>query len=344
MRWIKNISLSIVSILMLVIILEALMRFFPVNQVTRTQPLTRNARPFEVSAHKNGSVVHSKEWNFINARIRRTNNLGFFSDFDYDNSFNGVAVIGDSFVEAVQVNFDETFHQVLSKFIDQPVYNFAISGSPLSQYEAYLSQICDMYDINKVVILIIDNDFDESFFRLRLRRGFFHYNDKSELLPTPNEIGAIRYLANSSSLIKYIYFNLNAGSVLQFYVSDGAPSRQSDTSKVKKDYIAHRQAADIFLARVGNYCVLNRDIIFVVDGPRVGEQGVYGLNDNRPLYLKYFIERAKKLGFKVIDLNNVFYADYKLNGRRFEFPFDEHWNSYGHQKVAEAIYNSGFLN
>ena len=45
---------------------------------------------------------------------------------------------------------------------------------------------------------------------------------------------------------------------------------------------------------------------------------------------------AGKRGFVVIDMQPVFEAAYRRDGRRFEFPTDTHWNGHAHGLLAEA--------
>ena len=52
-----------------------------------------------------------------------------------------------------------------------------------------------------------------------------------------------------------------------------------------------------------------------------------------------FEEKAKKNGFKVIDMDPIFRQDYSLRKKRFNSKHDGHWNEYGHEKVSDEIIN-----
>ena len=52
------------------------------------------------------------------------------------------------------------------------------------------------------------------------------------------------------------------------------------------------------------------------------------------------IKDARSRGFKVVDLEPVFIADYDLHHERFENPTDNHWNEHGHAVVAAAVLNA----
>ena len=56
------------------------------------------------------TATWSKGWNFSIVNTIHSNNYGFICDFDYDRDVDSplLAVIGDSYVEAVMVPFQET--------------------------------------------------------------------------------------------------------------------------------------------------------------------------------------------------------------------------------------------
>jgi hypothetical protein len=51
----------------------------------------------------------------------------------------------------------------------------------------------------------------------------------------------------------------------------------------------------------------------------------------------YVHEQAISRGITVIDMHEVFIERFALEGKRFEFPTDSHWNGEGHRAVADAI-------
>ena len=76
--------------------------------------------------------------------------------------------IGDSFVEAVQVQNSDAFHGILNNYkskSDQNIYStiLAASGNALPQYLTHLSFANKNMEIKDSIILIsiIGNDFDE---------------------------------------------------------------------------------------------------------------------------------------------------------------------------------------
>ena len=347
MNLIRNFITIIISLFLTLIFLEILLSFMPVSSVIRSNELKNNSNPFDVSSKKNEVLSFSKKFNFINTVHRNTNNLGFFSDFDYVEGEKIVAVIGDSYVEAIQVAFKDTFHQKINSISNHPVYNFAISGSPLSQYEAYFKEVCIRYDVQKLIIAIISNDFSQSLEEKKIRDGFFHYDDDYayKLKATPYKLSLIRKIANSSNIIRYIYFNLGYAEEIIvllnnfFDFNKSYKTIEETKSLATNDDLYHKIAIDIFLNNISKYCLTEQDILFVVDGSR---PELYNNQKNWHIS-EYFIEEARNKKFNVINMYDYFKKDYVLNKKLFEFNYDKHWNQYGHDTVFNAINNSEYL-
>lgn len=327
MNPLENLPVVIISTCVALIGLELTLSLFPVTEVSRTKPLTEKSTPFEVSAEANSEFTFSRGRDFRNSRIRHTNSLGFFSDFDYQIGEKDIIVIGDSYVEAAAVDFEKTFHQILSKALREKIYNFGISGAPLSQYEAYLSEACQKFLPKKVIIPIIANDFSESLYEHRRGAGFFHYHENGILKPTPRKISLLRRALSRSSLIRYWYFHLGGAQILS--------STHNGTEKMKREKAIHKIAATYFLDNIKNYCVDAKNIIFLVDANR-SQDGIYG--DNKRLeHMSGFISKSQRLGYTVIDLTPSMKREFLKTGLRYEFPYDGHWNSQGHKFVAKQI-------
>ncbi len=90
-------------------------------------------------------VVYSRDWNLSGVNRVRVNQQGFVNKYDYDADppTPVLAVIGDSYVEAMMVPHEETLfgrleNDARSQYGDAfRVYSFAASGAQLSQYLVY---------------------------------------------------------------------------------------------------------------------------------------------------------------------------------------------------------------
>jgi len=238
----------------------------------------------------------------------------------------------------MQVDFEQTFHQRAAAALDEPFYPLAISGNPLSQYEAYTQQACETFNIKKAVYLIIRNDFDESLYEHRRRSGFFHYRKTEtgvELKPTPYKLGFARSMITRSNLARYLYFNLKMGALLRSQKQEViAPEELLKASQAQLD--ANIKAIDIFLDRIDDYCLDQQNIIFMVKADNHEFQGGEpwpNLKESRD----YFISRARESGYQIVDLQAPFKAHYEKNAERFDHEHDAHWNALGHELAAQAL-------
>ena len=177
---------SVCSVLVVIIVAEIVLRFFPVEMSPRTVAL--NASNPVLRAPPNTRFSHSFGWAFRHPNSGRTNNDGFFNDQDYhrDGPRPLLAVIGDSYIEAKMVPYEATVQGRLAKALKPAgrVYSFAMSGAPLSQYLAWLSYARDAYTPDAAIITVVGNDFDESHSKYATREGFYHY--------TEDKAGALR--------------------------------------------------------------------------------------------------------------------------------------------------------
>ena len=163
--------------------------------------------------------------------VKKTNDIGQFTSVDFKDLINQdakssfrIISIGDSYVEALQVNNDESFHGILNSFstIDgKKVRSSSIGkgGDAFSQYllnVQYVSQRTDMDDLS-IVIPVISNDFDNSIYGYRgnipgayfeAKEGktykFKYINYKRKL---PSKV--FNAILSNSSLSSYLYHHLN---------------------------------------------------------------------------------------------------------------------------------------
>ncbi len=342
-KWLNKFFLNLlaysVSFIIILLFLEIALRFLPVSNAIRTKPLNNNSNPFDASAEKFSSYDYSTNWFFNNPQTRKTNNLGFFSDFNYYDGFDGIVIIGDSQVESLQVPFEETFHQLLSLKLNKRIYNFGLSGAPLSQYQAYAQEVCKRYSPKKIYFLIIENDFIHSWKEHRIRDGWFHYNENNDLKPTEYKISLIRYIANKSSLIQYFYFNLSGGVYL-------IPFMRPANSNINKysRFDLEKKAISIFFKSLNSIsCISPNNTLFILDGNRLhldeDNKTVYSGGEKNIKSFQYFNKIAKKYNYEVLDLHEHIKKDYEKNLIKYDTIYDSHWSAYGHKKVSSFIFN-----
>lgn len=156
-----------------VLALEFILRLLPISDPA---PLaTKLDEPTFPHFEKNRDFVYSQGWIPEIYNRGRTNNFGFVNGKDYDPSDDRplLAVIGDSFIEALMVPFGQSVTGRLQQAAGDRarVYSFALSGAPLSQYLLWAKNACQMFKPDGLYISVVGNDFDESFVEYKRARG-----------------------------------------------------------------------------------------------------------------------------------------------------------------------------
>ena len=347
------------GILLALLSLEFVLRFLPVNEGARPQAVDHEhpVRTLEPSR----TFVWSADWNFAVVNTVRTNNLGFVHDQDYlpDQRTPLLALIGDSYVEALMVPFRDTVAGRLSSRSApaERVYSFGTSSSALSSYLAYAEYASRRFHPQAMVVLIIGNDFDESLLKYKNEPGHSYFAEDAQgalaLRRVDYQPSLWRRIIRRSALVRYVTLNTDLlnfslkwqhlpfgrpSNTLTFVGNTGAradPSRIADAQR----------AIDTFLAHVSEAAGLPpHRILFAIDGMRphiynpVTWQVATGSYFN--IMRQYFVEHARQGGFEVLDLQPRFADHFSRHHRPLEFATDNHWNSLGHAVAEEAIATS----
>ncbi len=337
------------------LIAEIVLRFLPVNEGLKVLPV--DAANQVMRFEKNRDFTWSKGGTFAITARKHSNNEGFLNDQNYDPALTTplLAVIGDSYVEAAQVNNAEAFHgRLAARAKDKSrVYSFGASGAQLPTYLAFADHARATYKPATMVFTIVGNDFDESLWRNRAVPGL-HYFDSEATATGPMPMKLLHYepslaknLGRTSALVRYTLLNLDldwrgieqrlfGGDAAQDFV--GNTSASTDPTRMTDS----KRAIDEFLRLLPEKTGLpaNR-ILFVIDGIRPALYAKDALLDAEDSFFslmrEHFMKAAATCGAEVIDLQPVFIAHHAAHGGRFEHNLDAHWNELGHKVVADAI-------
>ncbi len=285
------------------------------------------------------------------AQIRATwriNNAGWNSAVDYEplKRRPRIALIGDSYIEALQVDVEHSLAGELRRLIGAPaeVYAFGISGAPLSQYLHMARYAWSRYDPDIVVVNVVHNDFDESLCAVKRQPGVLCLEERGQEL---HEAAIRAYepdpktrLARHSSTVRFAVVNLQIMARVRNWLSAGG-AKASFNANIDPDQVGVRagriQRATEYLLRKFKEESHGRPVLFVMDAPRkdvyegtMGTSSVRWLND----MMKAECERHR---LPFIDLTEVFTRQFLIDHRRFESEFDWHWNEHGHQVAARAV-------
>lgn len=306
----------------------------------------------------------------ISAR-KKTNDLGQFSNINFesfkveDSNSKKVISIGDSFVEALQIPNEQTFHGRLNNYITESgkyliSTSIGSSGNAMPQYLTHLFYLNKNIDLKSSVVIftIVVNDFDASLEKFILQKGAYFSNENpfhigfKERLPN-NNIKLKRGLIASSALFRYLFFNIRFDKKLYSVLCKASlvncnkfetyGSNLLDSKKVvqKARFIKTKISSDVFLKYISilrNSKLEKKNTLFILDTDR---QNIYNSNSKKDYYFDlqrdYFMKEAKRIGFTVVDMDRIFRKHFKTNKKRFEFINDGHWNSMAHKIIAEEI-------
>ena len=338
-----------------VLVLELVLRWLPVHDATRRLPV--NAESPVLRYAPNRDLTWSKGWHFQMVNRVRINSEGFVNDLDYQSEGPRplVAVIGDSYVEALMVPFEETGHGRLARALDGRgrVYSFAISGAPLSQYLAYAEYANRKFRPDAFVFVVVGNDFDQSLSAYNLTPGYHYFESDAAGQPRLRRVdfrvGWLKRLARRSALARYLVINLELPALpakLRALAEGREVVADSWASAPEARVTRSKWAVDAFLDELPERSGRGAgEILFVLDGLRPHLYDEVALERARgsfaAILFRYFRSQALSRRYEVIDLGPVFLS--RRDGTRFESPHDTHWNAAAHELFFKAMRDSAVL-
>ncbi|HZR84612.1 MAG TPA: SGNH/GDSL hydrolase family protein, partial [Candidatus Binatia bacterium] len=307
-------------------------------------------RPNQTGTWRVGDDVHAMFR--INAQGYNSRHSVYMRD--RDPTRRRIAVIGDSYVAAFQVPWNRSFAEVLEDRLGADhteVFRFGVDGSPLAQYVYVLEHEVLAYRPDVVIVVLVHNDFLESFRRVagRYAKSFMVLDLAGDRIrepaPRPYDGGwadRIRRLAIS----RYFLYRqqLTASPLVQAIKQRlfGEPGAQRIEANVDMNEVqqAGRQitiATDYLFGRLADMSrSANFRLILVMDAPRtaadndVGNSGSNALNE-----LAARLARKHRLEF--VDLRAVFDRHRRDGYTEFAFATDGHWNERAHRMVGETL-------
>lgn len=335
-------------------IFELVFRFLPVNSGLGSQPVNAESPVFRFSPNRD--FTYSLGWNFALANRGHLNNDGFVNDRDYDASAPGplMAVIGDSYVEALMVPFADTLQGRLSRELGPRgrIYSFAASGAPLSQYLVWADYARKTYKPSAMAILVVGNDFDESLMAYKDAPGFHYYAPGKDGQLTLTRVdysrSTVREMAARSALVRYLIFNLQGPERLRLLLAgqqQGGGEYVGNTASGGGEarLAGSKAAVDAFLRDLPAASGLPADkVVLLLDGLRSVDALRPGVEDSYFMRMRaYFTAKAGEAGYEVIDLQPRFLSLSREKGTTFDFgAIDGHWNGEGHAVAAAALRQS----
>lgn len=369
--FLKNILLvTIPTLIILILLLELILSFF-MPLPSRPDTIYDQSTDILKFSSESGSGTYTKGKFFQIRADWHINNAGWNSLVDYEPETDKerIAIIGDSYVEALQVDVDKKYAHLMRNMLgpDTEVYSFGKSLYALPQYLHVSRHVAETYHPSTLIINVVHNDFEESLdgggndlrhqalmqlivnedSTITERPPYYHPYLQQRLNP-----GWFRSLMLKSRLQRYIrypdFLGIQPFRMAQAYFNQSNSKSEQNTPQYEanvnvEEVLEMREqielAVDYTIGKIREENP-NKRIIFVMDGPREGiyagndvsESGAYWLNN-------LMHEAAQKHNVEFINLAPLMQADYRENQTKFNSEVDWHWNEYGHQLVAETLYN-----
>jgi len=264
-----------------------------------------------------------------------------------------IAVVGDSYVEALQVPYDNSLAERLATTLGDrgkavEVYRFGIGGAPLSQYLQMVEHEVVGYRPDWVVVLIVHNDFDESyrfkpgrytssFLKLRVEDG----RVTGEIPPQPWQPSAIEWLRRTATARFFLYrWQVRPEFLVALLLPRAHAATEyacnTDIAAVLADRHGVEAVTDYLFGRLDAVVnAVGARLLLAMDGDRFA---IYRGADSPALALNRLAkETARRHNIPFVDLHPAFAADWQSEHRRFDFDADGHWNEHGHEVAAAAI-------
>jgi hypothetical protein len=264
-----------------------------------------------------------------------------------------IAIVGDSFVEALQVPYNQSLGERLADDLrpDGPVevYRFAISGAPLSQDLQMIEREVARYRPDWIVAVMTVLDFDDSytfqpgrytssFMKLKVANG----RVLGEIPPLPWRPNWREWLRSTATARYFLYrWRVRPEGLVRLLMPQAeaaplAPPMAADVAAALPDGVNLIAATDYLFGRMtaAAHAIEARLLLVMVDNSGLIYRDLDGTE--APLN-RLAATLAARRGISFVDLDAAFAADWQAEHRRFEFYSDGHWNEHGHVVAAGAI-------
>lgn len=325
----------------LLVAMELVLRMLPiVNGVHREDPQSPGTSA-RLIAHRD--YTWSIGWDLRHVVHGRTNAMGFPSPREYTPDQRAVALLGDSFVEAYMLRYDESLAGQLDALWGgrMHAFNFGLSGASLPHYLGMAREMGSRFTFDAAVIVITPQDYAEGF---EMQDGLYRWRDSPEedlieLVPATHR-GRLQQLVRELALVRYLRGNLKLTLNRLLPAPEKAcvlqPLSDTDHRRLVRYVEALPQALRLTPDKV--VLVFNAPISRIydrVDRHRETAEPCANLDTNALAELR---QLAASSGMKSIDVAKVLENHYRTHRRQLDFsPIDSHWNGLATAAVANEV-------
>jgi hypothetical protein len=291
----------------------------------------------------------------------RINNKGWNSARDYEvekTSKKRIAIIGDSYIEALQVDYTDSLAERLEGKANYEVLRFGISGAPLSQYLFMYEHEVLRYKPDLVVFNIVNNDFLESFkgsqsgtFTNSFAKWELHPDGSVHLvMPAPYR-WTFKTLIKKTATFRYLVARMHVRpetiwrriSATRSKLMGGTRSAKGFEGNIDVAQLDHEKvlmAISIFVDQLKGLTEERVKVVILMDGKRDFVE-LDCLNSYSNGAMAFAVEKMRdevtRAGFEFIELGPVFKASWCSGKTDLSVRNDGHWTKYAHDLVATHL-------
>src|SRR3989344_2278016 len=260
-----------------------------------------------------------------------------------------IAVVGDSFIEGLQVPLEVTSTKILQRMLIDAnekvqVINFGVSGFGLDQKYLYIKNRVLKYHPDIVVLFLASNDLDD------IKKNNVVFEEKGQLkfrlLPIDSKLvrltkGILRnlYLANLFFVaMQNNKVNLpNSQLPIEYYLLRGnIPLEDVNYMNIAKKLILLSEEETVS-EHSHIILVIGADRLQVDKAKiRILEEKYLKSELNTEFFNSELVSFASENNIEFLDLLPIFKEE-SLKGNTLYFNYDGHWNETGHRVVAQAL-------
>lgn len=262
------------------------------------------------------------------------NNYGWPSYKDYNPKENKtvIAVIGDSYVAANYVDYEDSFGYHLQRNLGDnfDVLTFGRNGASFSDYADVVQYVEDHFEPDAYVVLITDGSVSSGFIRNGLR-DYRHRTSISDqdsayhIFPKTRRVSKTSTILKRSAILRYVKANYDLS------VNFGSKTVKDPRNR-KLDLATQLLVLRHELDRIRSST--EKSILFAFDSKR---KELYNGCESNLSIQEYFSFKELLNESSLLDLSEYFKLDYSLNNKNFEFPNNDHWNERGNQVFSRAL-------
>ena len=282
----------------------------------------------------------------------KTNEFGF-NDYKFDNPTD-ILILGDSFVESVQVDKKKHFAEYIKKEFNVKIAKIGMSGYGNSHYFSNYAKFAELLDPKLVIIINRSND---------LRNNFCDSNTQN-----CSKINKLCEINNEDNLRKNIKF-LKIDNENYRFIFTKKEKKNDIKVKILRNYIDRFQSyyslRHIYTMYLKKNIINENEIVIkkIKKNKSICKQAgdnyyvrKYYNQINNLIYQKIVVTDKRKLLFvnvvpqknlanteslfltKTFNESSLPYVNF-IQNHKFRFKKDSHWNEFGHKEFSDAIIN-----